>query len=60
MIQKKADIYGKVALIHKSFDYIAKRAKKMPPSTNKKELSKQWVLFTKFLLLMKKIKKDMD
>ena len=33
--KNKVDNCDKLVLIHRSFDYIAKRTEKMPPSTNK-------------------------
>ena len=38
--KSKVDNRDKLVLIHHIFDYIAKRAEKMPPSTNKNEFVK--------------------
>ena len=38
--KSKVDNHDKLALIHHHFDYIANRAEKMPPSTNKNKFVK--------------------
>ena len=38
--KSKVDNHDKLALIHRHFDYIANRAEKMPPSTNKNKFVK--------------------
>ena len=54
--KNKVDNCNKLVLIHRSFDYIAKRAEKMPPSTNKNEFIKILNIVNEILKFNEQIK----
>ena len=54
--KSKADNRGKLVLICRSFDYIAKRVEKMPPSTNKNEFVKILNILNEILKFNEQIK----
>ena len=54
--KSKVDSRDKLVSIHHSFDYIAKRAKRMPPSTNKNKLVKILNIVNEIFKFNEKIK----
>ena len=54
--KSKVDNRDKLVLIHHIFDYIAKRAEKMPPSTNKNEFVKILNIVNEILKFNEQIK----
>ena len=47
--KSRVNNHHKLISIHRSFDYIPEKAKKMPPSTNKKEFIKIFGIVNKIL-----------
>ena len=54
--KSKADNHDKLVIIHRHFDYIANRAEKMSPSTNKSEFVKILNIVNEILTFNEQIK----